>query len=149
MEPDFRKIFEGSPAAYLMLSPSFQIVAVSDAYLSATMTKREDIVGKGLFKVFPDNPDDPAADGVAKLTHSLKEVLKHKVSHKMYIQKYDIPRPEKFGGGFEARWWRPINSPVLDDNGNVVYITHHVEDVTHMIDVLEDAMDTHADNKVR
>ncbi len=27
-----------------------------DAYLRATMTKRADIIGRGLFDVFPDNP---------------------------------------------------------------------------------------------
>jgi len=42
-------------------SPSLQIVAVSNTYLKATMTRREEIIGRGLFEVFPDNPDDPSA----------------------------------------------------------------------------------------
>lgn len=137
--PDFKKIFEGSPAAYLIVSPKFRIEAVSDAYLEATMTKRTQIVGKGLFEVFPDNPDDPKADGVQKLTHSLREVLRTKKPHVMGIQKYDIQKP---GGGFEARYWRPTNSPVLESN-DILYITHHVEDVTNMLDALDDAMDLH------
>jgi hypothetical protein len=41
------------------------IVAVSDADVRASMARREDILGCGLFEVFPDNPDDPAATGSA------------------------------------------------------------------------------------
>jgi hypothetical protein len=59
----------------------------------------------------------------------------------MAVQKYDIPKPEDKGGGFEVRYWRPENSPILDENNNVLYITHCVEDVTRMVDVLDDAMD--------
>jgi hypothetical protein len=35
-------------------------VAVTDPYLHATMTKREVILGRGIFDVFPDNPNDPS-----------------------------------------------------------------------------------------
>jgi PAS domain-containing protein len=60
---DFRRLFESAPGLYLILAPDLTIVAVSDAYLAATMTQREAIVGRALFEVFPDNPDDPSADG--------------------------------------------------------------------------------------
>jgi signal transduction histidine kinase len=51
----------------------------------------------------------------------------------MAVQKYDIPRPEDEGGGFEARYWSPHNSPVLNDRGELVYIVHRVEDVTEYV----------------
>ena len=89
-EPDFKALFQFSPGLYLVLSPSLQIVAVSDAYLRATMTKREDIIGRGLFEVFPDNPDDPVATGVHNLHASLQRVLKKKEPDAMAVQKYDI-----------------------------------------------------------
>jgi hypothetical protein len=47
---------------------------VSDAYLRATMTNREEILGRRLFDVFPDNPEDTAATGVANLRSSLNRV---------------------------------------------------------------------------
>jgi len=47
--PDFRALFESAPGLYLVLTPDFQIVAASDAYLRATMTKREDVQGRGIF----------------------------------------------------------------------------------------------------
>jgi signal transduction histidine kinase/ActR/RegA family two-component response regulator len=132
-EPDFKTLFQFAPGLYLVLSPSLQIVAVSDAYLRATMTKREDIIGRGLFEVFPDNPDDPVATGVNNLHASLKRVLKKKESDAMAVQKYDIQRPASEGGGFEERYWSPLNSPVLDKDGNLQYIIHKVEDVTDFV----------------
>lgn len=76
-EPDFRALFEATPGLYLVLDPSFQIVAVSQAYLDATMTKRDEILGRDIFDVFPDNPDDPEATGVANLRASLERVRRH------------------------------------------------------------------------
>ena len=132
-QPDFRLLFEGAPGLYLVLTPDLKIVAVSEAYLRATMTKRPDIIGRALFDVFPDNPDDPAATGVANLRASLDRVRAQRVADTMAVQKYDIRRPESEGGGFEERFWSPTNSPVLDANGELAYIIHRVEDVTEFV----------------
>ena len=134
-EPDFRRLFESAPGLYLVLDPDFVIVAVSDAYLAATMTKRGEILGRGIFDVFPDNPDDPTATGVANLRASLERVRLRRVSDTMAVQKYDIRRPAKEGGGFEERYWSPVNSPVLEEKGRLVHIIHRVEDVTEFVRV--------------
>jgi PAS domain S-box-containing protein len=130
---DFRRFFESAPVCCLMLAPDLTIVAVSDAYLRATMTKRDDVVGRGIFEVFPDNPDDPGATGVANLRASLARVLLRKAPDAMAVQKYDIRRPQSVGGRFEERHWSPVNSPVLGDDGDVDFIIHHVEDVTDVV----------------
>jgi two-component system, cell cycle sensor histidine kinase and response regulator CckA len=132
-EPDFRALFEAAPGLYLVLTPSLEIVAVSDAYARATMTRREDILGRGLFDVFPDNPDDPEATGTANLRASLDRVMRERTPDAMAIQKYDIRRPESEGGGFEERFWSPLNSPVLRPSGEVDYVIHQVEDVTEFV----------------
>jgi signal transduction histidine kinase len=109
------------------------IVDASDAYLAATLTARAEIVGRGIFEVFPDNPDDPAADGVSNLRASLEQVRDRRVPDTMAVQKYDIRRPSEDGGGFEVRYWSPRNTPVLDGDGRLVYIIHRVEDVTEYV----------------
>jgi signal transduction histidine kinase/DNA-binding response OmpR family regulator len=131
--PDFQALFQSTPGLYLVLAPDLTIVAVTDAYLHATMTKREDIMGRGIFDVFPDNPDDPAATGVRNLRTSLQRVLQNKTSDAMAVQKYDIRKPESEGGGFEERFWSPVNSAALGPNREVLYIIHRVEDVTEFI----------------
>jgi len=131
--PDFRALFESAPGFYLVLTPDLTIVAVSDAYLQATMTKRAEILDRGFFDVFPANPDDPGATGVSNLSASLERVLRNRTSDAMAVQKYDIRRPESEGGGFEGRYWSPVNSPILGANRQIAYIIHRVEDVTESV----------------
>jgi signal transduction histidine kinase len=130
---DYRSVFESAPGLFLILKPDFTIVGVSDAYLRATMTRREEIVGRGLFDVFPDNPDDAHANGVRNLSASLQRVLTMRIPDVMPVQKYDIPRPAAAGGGFEERYWSPTNSPVFGRDGEVTCIIHRVEDVTELV----------------
>jgi PAS domain S-box-containing protein len=129
-ELDFKILFESLPGLYLILSPDLTIAEVSDAYLKATMTNRSEIIGRYLFDVFPDNPDDKTATGVSNLHASLNYVLHNGTAHTMAIQKYDIRRPD---GTFEERYWSPLNKPVLNDKKDIVYIIHRVEDVTEFI----------------
>lgn len=127
-------IFQSVPGLYLILkpdAPKFTIVAVSDEYCKATMIKREVVLGKGLFEVFPDNPNDICANGVKNLTASLEHVLTHKETHKMEIQKYDIHDPRT--KLFEQRYWSPLNVPVVSRSGEVLYIVHSVVDVSKTI----------------
>lgn len=130
---DYKALLEKVPDLYLVLDCDFNIVAVTDAYLQATMVKREEILGRGIFDVFPDNPNDPTATGVKNLRHSLELVIETKAPHTMAVQKYDIQRPSSEGGGFEERYWSPKNSPVLDQENKLLYIIHRVEDVTELI----------------
>lgn len=130
---DFRALFESVPDLYLVLDPGLLIVGVSDAYARATMTQRENILGRGIFEVFPDNPDDPSAEGMRNLRASLQRVLKTGQQDSMPVQKYDIRKPEEEGGGFEERYWSPLNTPVRSHDGSLAYIIHRVEDVTEFV----------------
>ncbi len=112
----------------MVLLPDFTIVGASDAYLQATLTRREQIVGHQLFDVFPDNPDAPNADGVRNLRNSLERVLASGAADAMPLQRYDVPHPE--GHGFAERYWSPSNFPVFDEQGVIRYIMHRAEDVT-------------------
>jgi signal transduction histidine kinase len=133
IEPDFRLLFESSPGLYIVLDPQLIVVAVSDAYAAATLTKRAEIIGRHMFDIFPDNPDDPTATGVRNLRISLENVLKTGAADSMAVQKYDIRRPASEGGGFEERFWSPRNNPIFDANGKLTYIIHQAEDVTDFI----------------
>ncbi len=129
--PDFQLLFDATPVPFLVLTPDFTMVAANEARLRATMTTREQILGHHLFDVFPDNPADPTATGTANLRASLMRVLRDRQPDAMPIQKYDIP---KHGSDeFEVRYWKPLNSPVLNASGDVVYIIHCVEDVTEEV----------------
>ncbi len=129
----FQVPLEAAPDAYLLLSPEWEIVAATDAYLEATMTVREQIVGRHLFDVFPDNPAEAGASGETNLRASLARVRRDLIADELPLQKYDIRRPESDGGGFEERFWSATNYPVRDEHGALAFIIHRVEDVTEVV----------------
>lgn len=136
-EVDFESIFNAFTTPVLVLSPDFTMLAANDARLAATETTREGMIGRSLFEEFPDNPNDPATEGVRNLKASLERVLRDKVADTMAIQKYDIPVRGSTSGEFAVRYWSPRNIPVLDESGAVKYILHIVEDVTTLMAQLD------------
>ena len=129
-EINYRALFDSAPTLYMILLPDFTILEVSPPYAEATLTKREEIRGRGLFEIFPDNPLDDTADGVANLRSSLEYVLRNKVPHMMAVQKYDVRNAD---GEFQLKYWTVLNKPVFDENGEILYILHRAEDVTDFI----------------
>ncbi|MFF4211908.1 PP2C family protein-serine/threonine phosphatase [Streptomyces sp. NPDC001796] len=130
---DYAALFAATPSPYLVLGTDLVIVEVNQAYLDATRRTRQDLIGRHVFDAFPDNPNDPGADGVRNLNASLHRVLITRQPDTMALQKYDIPimgRP----GVFEERWWSPINTPILRPDGSVGSIILRVEDVTAYVE---------------
>ena len=135
MDLDFKSIFESVPELYLVVLPNpplFTIVAVSNAYAKQTLTRREHILGRPLFDIFPDNPNEPHSDGVRNLNASLLRVIETQREDAMAVQKYDIRTNESENSKFEERFWSPTNIPILK-NGRLEWILHRVEDVTDFV----------------
>jgi signal transduction histidine kinase len=120
----------------MVLDPDLVIVAASDAYLRDTLTSRAEIVGKGVFEVFPDNPADSETTAVSNSLASFNQVRQNLVADTMAVQRHDIRTPES-GGKFETRYWSPLNSPVLGPDHKLAYIIHHVENVTAYVELAE------------
>jgi hypothetical protein len=123
--------FQVSWAPYLLVDTDLRIRGVNPAYEQATAHPRSWLVGERLFDVFPDNPADPAADGVANLSSSLELVFRTGARHWMGLQRYDVPDPYD-PGSFVYKVWAPVNSPVKD-GGRTVAVLHHVQDVTAVL----------------
>ncbi|SDM69585.1 PAS domain S-box-containing protein [Methylobacterium phyllostachyos] len=126
-------LFTAAPAPMLVVAvdaPHFTIVDVNDAYLTATLTTRDDLVGRGLFEAMPDNPEDTGATGVTNLRASIERAIATGRPDRMPVQKYDIPHP---GGGFEERCWEPVNTPAFGEGGEVAAVIHHVIDATDRV----------------
>lgn len=131
---NYKTIFEASLELYIILAPDGTILSVNPAYAEATLTKAEEIIGKNMFEVFPDNPDDPLADGTANLRHSLNTVVRTGQTNTMAVQRYDV---RKADGTFEVRYWSPVNTPIFDEAGKLVCILHRADDVTSFVELRE------------
>ncbi|GGG52010.1 hypothetical protein GCM10011378_30350 [Hymenobacter glacieicola] len=117
------------PEAYLLLSPDLRIEAASDAYLATSLTERSHLVGQLLFDVFPAKTDAPEADSMRNLRASLDLVAATGQPHQMERQRYDVPDPDR-PGHFIERYWLPRNIPILDAEGQLLYLLHVAQDVT-------------------
>jgi signal transduction histidine kinase/DNA-binding NarL/FixJ family response regulator len=120
--PDFQLLFDSAPGMCLTLSPDLRIAAVSNAYLEATRTSRNDLVGKNIWEAFPG--EDPLGGRTSSLHTSLERVRRERVTQTMETQTQPTP------GGMGARYWSRENIPVLGTGGQLRYIIHRVEEVT-------------------
>lgn len=112
----------------LFIDRDFVIRAVNPAFARATGQPADALISRLPFDVFPNNPDDPSADGVERLRASFEWVARTGSMHNMVIQRYDIPDPRN-AHSFVRRYWVPVNTPVVED-GQVIGIVHQVKDVS-------------------
>ncbi|MBB3349841.1 ATP-binding protein [Sphingomonas sp. BK069] len=132
-DTDYPQVFLACASPMLLVAadaPDFTVTDVNQAYLAATMRTRESLVGRALFEAMPDNPDDPVATGTRNLRSSMEQAIASGKPDRMAFQKYDITTPN---GGFEERWWDPVNTPIKDASGRVTAVLHQVSDVTARI----------------
>ncbi|MBD2702475.1 PAS domain-containing protein [Spirosoma sp. BT702] len=128
-------LINAMPGKHLILlpDPSFTIAAVSDDYLAALGIQRDFLVGNGLFKAYFKQKNN---QGISEqLLQSLTQVVQTKQIHFMTDQHHQWPNIQT--GVLEWRSWRPVNKPVIDSDGEIVFIIHTVEDVTNERQLVE------------
>ncbi len=120
----------GMPQPYLVLDVDLVIVGVSDAYLAITRRSRDEIVGRNILDAFPENPDEGGTVEQGPLEVSLRHVIASGKPHEMAVIQYDIPQP---GGGFVQKFWTPVHTPVIGQEGAIQYIIQNPMDVTESV----------------
>jgi signal transduction histidine kinase len=131
---DFQSLFESVPQLYLVLSPQkpYEIVAVSNAYLAATMTAREQLLGRGLWEAFPGG-SEPLQPGMESAAASIEAVVRTGKADTMPAQKYDLAAWQAGRHGPEERYWRCVHSPIYSSEGTIRYVLRHLEDITKTV----------------
>jgi PAS domain S-box-containing protein len=122
---DYRRLFESGPVPVVVLDRSLRVVAVNDAYLRATLTTREAMVGRGVFDVMPPNPAHPQGGEVIRKL--LERVIAERKPQQLALQRYDVPTE---GGGYERRYWSAELYPLMGPDGEVAHIRCIVWNVT-------------------
>ena len=130
---DFQAIFEMAPAASLVLTPDFVIVAASNRYLDHAMKTRKDLVGRMLTDAFPNDSAGPRPYTVSELHESLGRVLSQREAEKMPVQKLPIQRTASHPASNDERYSRATNAPLFDTDGRILYLIHSIEDVTELV----------------
>lgn len=130
---DYEAIFNATPGLHMVLGPApdFCLLAVNDAWLVATETTREQVIGLPIFTAFPERPD-PDVDGVENVLASIQNVMDTKRLDVMAVQRYDIHGPD---GEWLERYWKPTHVPVFvsPDSEEIKYILQCAEDLTNVV----------------
>ncbi|CAA9338482.1 MAG: dTDP-4-dehydrorhamnose reductase [uncultured Cytophagales bacterium] len=98
--------------------------------LRLTGRRREDVVGKGVFEVYPQNPGAPQVAGPESLRTSLQRAIDTREPDQMPLVRYDLPIGQ---GNFQVRYWQARNTPVLSPAGEVLFLLHSTADVTEAV----------------
>ena len=132
-ELDYRAIFASAPTAFLLVradAPRWTILAVSDEYCRITHQRRESIVGRGTFEVFPESHGTESSHGKHNVRSSFEVALAMKGRIVLPIQRYDLPPEGDGDGSYQEHYWRMSSAPVRGADGGEVAVLHAVENVT-------------------
>jgi len=131
----FTASFHHSPIGQCLLAPTdkLEILAGNDAFLRSVSRRREDVLGRPLFDVFPNNPDDPNDSGVQSLGRSIATAIETGQSQSMAAQHYPIQMHENGRSWFEDMYWSATNTPVYGDDGTLLCISHTTINVTAQV----------------
>jgi serine phosphatase RsbU (regulator of sigma subunit) len=129
---DYAAVFRALPGMVALLTPELVYADANEDFLRLAGRTREQLLGRYIFDVFPENPNDPAAAGMRETQASMLRVVATGERDTMALLRYDIEDSERPGHWVE-HFWSPVNAPVLAPDGNVVLIVHRVEEITELI----------------
>lgn len=132
--PDFHKLFERLPSPYMVLDRDLNYVAVNTAYEQAVLRSREEMIGRNIFELFPNEGEE----GV-RLRESFQRVLATGQSDTLAHIAYDIPSPERGEGAMETRYWTAVHTALPGSDGKVAYVIQNTVDVTEVVKLREAA----------
>ncbi|MGY3212514.1 PAS domain-containing protein [Mucilaginibacter sp. HD30] len=131
LSKEFQAFFKNSPRSLVLKAdaPRFSILAVSEAYLKQVHKRREELLGKGLFEVFPGSQADPSEMG--SVAQAFMEVICTKAIVLQPVFKYEIYITEI--NSYETHYWHNHHEPVFDNEGNVAFIINTTTNITDRV----------------
>ena len=130
---DLATAFDASPNPYVLLTPDLRIAGTNQAYLDVTNSSRDAIIGRPLFAAFDSGPGDDAPENVRQVRASLERARDERRRDHLALVRFSIPRRDKDGREvFEDRYWSATHTPILDGDGEVVFLLQHTTDITEL-----------------
>jgi PAS domain S-box-containing protein len=127
---DYKALFANSPNLYMVLDRALTFVEANEAYLAATFTRREDLIGRNVFEMFPHDPSDPTNAQAARVRASLERVFATGQAEVLPLVRYRVPGPS----GLRERLWSGSHTAIRNADGEVEFVLQHMVDVTALHD---------------
>ncbi len=108
-------------------APGLVFVEVGGVDDVAAGRPRSGLIGRALFTLFPENPDDPSAEGVRHLYQALRGAAETGKEQSIPVFRYDVQSAD---GTYGERWWRAQTRPIFDEEGRLLFVALLSADVT-------------------
>lgn len=106
--------------------PKFTIVDVNDAYLDVVRMDRNELIGKGFYEAFPNNP----YNRMPPWNNLLEKLVADGLPNQYPATKYILP-PDS-DGHEEIKYLIATNTPVRNEAGEIESILRTITDVTEV-----------------
>ena len=140
----YDEVFRGAPVAMLVLrADDLVMIDANQAYLDTVGLTADQVLGRYVFDVFPNSPTNAGHDQESDLRAVMERAVREQRRVPVDEIRYDIPTAD----GFDVRWWRVSETPLLAADGSVSHLLHFTEDITDLVrtrralTVAEGAMD--------
>jgi PAS domain S-box-containing protein len=123
----FRTLFDQLPEPRIILrpdSPDFTVVIVNRAYAEATKYTPEQLTGRSFWELF--KADAAGSSSAETFRQGLADVLRHRTHIKLPIFRFDV----LVAGKASPRWWQVEILPVMDERGEITYLSCTTHNVT-------------------
>ena len=107
-------------------APKFTITDVNEAYLEMVRMSRNELVGKGFYEAFPNNP----YNRVAPWNNLLEKLVADGLPNQSPATKYILPPNGE--GRQDVKYLLATNTPVRNEANDIVCILRTVMDVTEV-----------------
>ena len=127
----FQSFFKHSSRSLVLKAdaPKFTILAVSDAYLELTHKQRNELLGRGLFEVYPGSQSDLSEQN--SVHSSFMRAISTKVTDELPVFRYEIYVAET--DSYTTEYWTNVNEPLLNEQGNVAYLINTTTNITEQV----------------
>jgi PAS domain S-box-containing protein len=128
---NFESLFAHLPERYVVMDAhqGYKMIAANDAYLAVTGKSREQVIGKGLFEVFPDTSERALKTGKGELETSFEKVIKTDAPDSTGVIRYDL---EDGNGKMSVRYWQATHYPIREGK-KITAILQSTADVTDIV----------------
>jgi PAS domain S-box-containing protein len=127
----FQSFFKHSSRSLVLKAdaPKFTILAVSDAYLVLTHKQRDELLGRGLFEVYPGSQSDLSEQN--SVHSSFMRAISTKVTDELPVFRYEIYVAET--DSYTTEYWTNVNEPLLNEQGNVAWLINTTTNITEQV----------------
>lgn len=132
MSLPFDALFRHSPNAYMVVDREFRYLEVNHAYELLTGKRRQELLGRRVFDVFPGGTNPDGTSHADRVHDSIARAFARGERDVLALIPYAIETVTAEGPAVDTRYWSATHTPLRDAEGRVYAVMQHTTDVTEL-----------------